>query len=212
MPAVKVACPHCGAGLTFGATPTPGTKVMCPRCNTIITLNGSCAPDTPASRTTPALPARSPETSDANSFPWLMLASAGAGFLLLVGVSAGLVTFFLASGRESHFVTPPGAMVKPDTSQDSVDQTAKTDPAFASRRMPGPGDPHRPPIDPSRPNPPGDPFRPGPFDPPGNLGPNPAAALTALPEAEQRKVDQAIEKGVSYLRAAQAPTGGWFGS
>jgi hypothetical protein len=226
MPAIKIGCPRCGAGLTFGATPAPGTRVMCPCCSTIIALNVPAAQDDTVTRwqgdrvkrnhpspfhpftSSPRHPVTAPasEGNDEEGQPLKWVALGLAGLFLLLGVSGGLAALLLAGKKSPPVVNSPDPAVREDRDRQIVNrEPGDSDPPPINQ--PAQRQPFRPPSDP-----PGAPFRPGPLDRPGDLVATPPRPLTTLPETEQRQVDQAIDRGVAFLKATQAPTGGWYGS
>lgn len=224
MPAVKCACPRCCARVP----PPPGlpATLLCPACATRFTLSaagttlvlppGPQTPppargrpamgvlvSTPAKRTAPVPPAAPPPAPpDPGRRPeTLPLLVVGLGLLSLV-VVAGCVWAVVA-----HLRSRAG--------QEALAQTeaAAPEPApvetTAPAPLPGPAAPAPRPPDQPRPGP--DPlagYVPPPAGGVAKSAPNDLPWGTSLSEAEQERVNRAIDRGVAYLKQQLASDGG----
>jgi hypothetical protein len=127
MPAIKIACPSCGTGLTFGSAPAPGTRVKCPRCTTNVAINGAAprlaAPTgvrsgiPPTIQLEPAAPylASRPRREDEGSSV-KRLALVLVGFLLLLGVGIGVAALLGVGRKHSQVAQIPSGDEKPEPS------------------------------------------------------------------------------------------------
>jgi hypothetical protein len=124
-----------------------------------------------------------------------MLVALGVLFgalLLLLAIGVGVAAIF-SSARKSG--QPAGLAAQADPVRHepaSQEPLARNDPAGQPPRQ--------------------EPYRPAPFDRPGDFGGQPPVrSLTSLPPEEQQKVNEAIDKGVRYLKSTQQGGGGWGG-
>lgn len=129
--------------------------------------------------------------------------------LLFMGGGAALGVYFFApflAGTDGQATvakgTGPGADDKKDQLPDRPADAPPVEKNDGKKELPAPGNP----VPPNKREIP----EPAPFEPPPPIRPiDQATALTVLPEALQKKVDQAIERGVNHLQKTQQPLGTW---
>lgn len=201
MSAAAVACPTCRTALQPGPSLRPSQTVQCSRCGTRFALPPSlgvtprpavavvAAPVHPVAVSAPA-PAAALQADGAR---WPILLAVGGGVALLVLLTGITLAAVLIRGGRAETPAaerpPVGAPVEArrEDRSDSPTLLPLAPAGDASRPRGGPGE----------------------RQPPRDERPELARPLTTLPEAEQRKVDQAIDKGVAYLKRSQGPDGVW---
>jgi hypothetical protein len=233
----KVTCPYCGKRLRTSSPLAAGRRILCSGCDRSFAVRPEDAarvderpagPSTPPpalrpapSRTaavtaSPVLPpARLDEEAEPRPVaPWLAVLGLGVlvgGLLLLAGGIA--LALHLSAKREraraetaARAEEASAAAALPAQPEAQPEGAAPVDLPLAPRR-----DPARPDSAPASPSPPA-PRRP---QGPPPLGPDAAAqgggpsGPAWLPPAEQKRVNEAIDRGVEYLKRTQRNDGTW---
>lgn len=203
MSPLKVACPGCHSELS-ATPPFPlGLKVKCSRCGTYFALPGPvavCLHPAAASNSGPipvavgvTPPPRRAETPSAGRTPWGVIAAALA---MLLFVGGGFVVFAMwrdkarNNDNELSYHAPSGTA-----------EVRKSDPRPAPLPLSVPEDEAiKPPL--------------RHFEPPDERGrtqrpAEPSSAPTALAPKRQQAVNNAIDRGVAYLKRKQKSNGTW---
>jgi hypothetical protein len=207
MPAHQGACPHCQAVLKANTPIAFGKTIRCAKCSAAFPV-GVGLSIARAARVPVAMPLRQPPNSVAGRAG--RLAAVLGGMLLLVGGSAALVVYCFTSGANANGGGPapadggyqvplvavqpsePGREMPPAPKPVAAATVPDVEPVVAKGDAPAPVEPP--------------PSRPAPDLPPQPLRPPPAAAV--LP-TEQERINNAIDRGVKYLKAAQLNSGRW---
>jgi hypothetical protein len=182
----QVSCPRCRAVLSSPQPIQPGSRLRCPKCGGAFTSDAITAnPPVLAAIVAAGPRVPPPLPPDGGGPPWdgrragpgsnaLAISLVAGGILLFVGGGVLVLVLILSGGSGGDNKVADGG---------SRDDNQVAD-----------GKPHQD-------KPSGD--KPADKDQGPKPKPKPVRrALTALPPAEQKKVDQAIERGVAYLRAA----------
>jgi hypothetical protein len=224
----KVTCPHCDKRLKISRPLAVGERVYCSGCKRSFALRAE--PEVRA-ELSPAPPAPPPAQGQGITFgqgpvmpppvdvdaedeprpvpPWLAvlgLAVLVGGLLLLAGGIA--LTIHLSAMK---------AQARARAEEAAAAATAAR--TAGPEAPPGDAGPVELPLEPRRDTPPDDlaPRAPAPDKPPVRpgdappLGPGPGAPAGPgwLPPAEQKRVNDAIDKGLEYLKGKQRPDGTW---
>jgi hypothetical protein len=213
MAATKVACPACRTALVANLPESSGMKVQCSRCGTMFTLPVLSTAPLPVSRgatsgyrpstigqPAPAVTVRPPLSAgprrvaeappivaDGPRVRWAVLAAVGVVALLLTA-GTGLVAHHLWTTKKSSEVQAQNEQ-KDDADQDSPIEPLPLTPLDEKAQKADNGDRRRDSPESGRPR------QPAPDD-----ARRPRRALTSLPEAEQRKVNDAIDRGVVFVK------------
>jgi hypothetical protein len=221
----KVTCPRCGKHLKTSRPLAVGYRILCSGCNSSFAVrpeDGARAEEPPAPppaprptpppalRPTPdaplaigAVPTAEEEPRPVS--PWLAVLGLGVlvgGVLLLAG---GIALAMHLSGKRDRAraeaqAEEAAAPVRPAAPEAEPPALGPVEMPLAPRQNPAPSTPPRAPR--------------RPVDPPP-LGPGPGGSAAApaapgwLPPAEQKRVNEAIDKGVEHLKRAQRADGTW---
>lgn len=197
MPIRKVACSHCHAILKTAKELRPGKRVKCPQCGELFTVSSDAVQTSPSTSYPVAQPAAGaggakpsgPGPSLAGSLgespPPSASAATNRGVLALI--IAGALLFLGAGAGLAFFCFSGGKSSPPDNNLETSTGTQPLTPDKKKAETTAPTDGSDS-LDTRRLE---------------------SAPLTPLPEDERKKVDQAIEQGVAWLKKTAQPSGVW---
>ena len=212
MPTARIACPRCSKSLKVAAPFTAGSRFRCPQCGQAFVARPEEAAPAAPNRTRPAAP------QAARRGGWGPIIAMGClAVLLLLGAGVTLAVYFAIRGGlplAGPLHADAGSAPAPDHGG-AAPETPVPDsvrpPSTPTPPTPAPPSPPPTPPTPAPPSPPPTPMpdpTPTPAPPPTAPPPEPSAEPWLAPE-QQGKVNEAIDRGVAYLKKTQRADGGW---
>ncbi len=221
----KVHCPRCGKRLRMSKPLAAGHRILCSGCNGSFAFRPEDAarveeppaapatpppavrPASPPPAITPALPpARLDEGPDPQPVkPWVAVLGLGVlvgGLLLLAG---GIAVSLHLSAKSRQVAERERAAAEAERAR--AEATRPAGPEAAPGEAAPVDLPLAPRSDPARPD--AAPPKPPAPTPPAGPGAGPASGPAWLPSNEQKRVNEAIDRGIEYLKRSQGGTGTW---
>jgi hypothetical protein len=184
MLATKVNCPHCSCSLHSSKGIPTGQTIRCTRCGNPFTVPDNCAAAKPETiRANPPSQDHGPLLTPLPQQPLPRPTSLGGakGLLILGGILGVLFCLGVATALAVLLAMRLGPAPSPE-GEPGAGTTEAPSPPPAPGGEPAPSPPHPSPVPPPEP---------------------------WLPPEKQQAVDQAIDKGVAYLKKLQRPEGNW---